>query len=219
MPEEPRLTERLLNQRHSRGSPSFTLPVCGRAHTPAGRSRRPPTQAPFAQKAYNFAMTARPETTQRKEARLAMRLTPGQDALIHDGFAVAGQSLSEFVTTAAVVRIQDTLADRRAFRFDHDAWAQFTALLDRPPSAFRSWQSCSSRLHPGTSEAATTTSDRAHRRHGALQLRRGVPRPPPHESATRQRPRRPQSRLRLYRRRHRPDRGLHHTLSYRGRPR
>lgn len=61
-----------------------------------------------------------------------MRLTPDQDALIRDAAAVTGQSLTEFVTTAAVARAADTLADRRVFRLDDDAWAEFSALLDRP---------------------------------------------------------------------------------------
>ena len=46
--------------------------------------------------------------------------------------AVAGQSLTEFVTTAAVSRAEDTLADRRVFRLDDAAWTEFAAILDRP---------------------------------------------------------------------------------------
>lgn len=73
-----------------------------------------------------------PEATRRKQARLAMRLTPDQDALIRDAAAVTGQSLTDFVTMAAVTRAEDTLADRRVFRLDEAAWAEFTATLDRP---------------------------------------------------------------------------------------
>lgn len=77
-------------------------------------------------------MTAAPETTGRKAARLAMRLTPDQDSLIRDAAAVTGQSLTDFVTTAAVSRAEETLADRRVFRLDDAAWAEFNAILDRP---------------------------------------------------------------------------------------
>ena len=77
-------------------------------------------------------MTALPEDTRRKHARLAMRLTPDQDALIRDAAAVTGQSLTDFVTSAAVTRAEDTLADRRVFRLNDAAWAEFTAILDRP---------------------------------------------------------------------------------------
>jgi uncharacterized protein (DUF1778 family) len=61
-----------------------------------------------------------------------MRLTPAQDALIRDAAAVTGQSLTEFVTTAAVIRAEDTLADRRVFRLSDVAWTDFAAILDRP---------------------------------------------------------------------------------------
>ena len=63
---------------------------------------------------------------------MAMRITPDQDALIRDAAAVTGQSLTEFVTTAAVARAEDTLADRRVFRLDDAAWTEFADLLDRP---------------------------------------------------------------------------------------
>lgn len=61
-----------------------------------------------------------------------MRLTPHQDALIRDAAAVTGQSLTEFVTAAAITRAEDTLADRRVFRLDDAAWTEFSAILDRP---------------------------------------------------------------------------------------
>ncbi len=77
-------------------------------------------------------MTAAPEAAPRKDARLAVRLTPDQDSLIRDAAAASGQSLTDFVTTAAVSRAQDALADRRVFRLDDAAWAEFTAILDRP---------------------------------------------------------------------------------------
>jgi len=77
-------------------------------------------------------MTTMPEATRRKDARLAMRLTPDQNALIRDAAAVTGQSLTEFVTAAAVTRAEDTLADRRVFRLGDAAWTEFAALLDRP---------------------------------------------------------------------------------------
>src|SRR5262245_36334921 len=84
----------------------------------------------LAQQAYSRGVAE--QHTGRKQARLAMRLTPEQDALIRDAAAVAGQSLTDFVTSAAVLRAEDTLADRRLFRLDDLAWADFTAILDRP---------------------------------------------------------------------------------------
>jgi len=86
----------------------------------------------FVQQAYSDSMTTMPEATRRKDARLAMRLTPDQDALIRDAAATTGQSLTEFVTTASVTRAEETLANRRVFRLDDAAWAEFAAILDRP---------------------------------------------------------------------------------------
>ncbi|MDR0489385.1 MAG: DUF1778 domain-containing protein [Propionibacteriaceae bacterium] len=77
-------------------------------------------------------MTLAHDTGQRKDARLAMRLTPDQDTLIRDAAAVTGQSLTDFVTTAAIVQAENTLADRRVFRLDDSAWTEFLAILDRP---------------------------------------------------------------------------------------
>jgi uncharacterized protein (DUF1778 family) len=53
---------------------------------------------------------ATPGTDRRKAARLAMRLTPEQDALIREAAGTTGQSLTEFVTAVAVARAEDTLA-------------------------------------------------------------------------------------------------------------
>ena len=70
--------------------------------------------------------------SRRKQARLAVRVTPHQDALIRDAAASSGQSITDFVTAAVVSRAEDTLADRRVFRLDDAAWAEFSTLLDRP---------------------------------------------------------------------------------------
>ncbi|MCB1029816.1 MAG: DUF1778 domain-containing protein [Acidimicrobiales bacterium] len=77
-------------------------------------------------------MTATSETSQRKAARLAMRLSPEQDALIRDAAAVSGQSLTDFVTSAAVARAEHTLADRRIFGLNDLSWKEFAIILDRP---------------------------------------------------------------------------------------
>lgn len=77
-------------------------------------------------------MTAIPDASRRKQARLAVRLTPDQDALIRDAAAVTGQSITDFVTAAVVSRAEDALADRRFFRLADVAWAEFTTILDQP---------------------------------------------------------------------------------------
>ncbi len=77
-------------------------------------------------------MTVAPSAPGRKEARLAVRLTPEQNAVIREAAAATGQSLTDFVTSAALVRAEDALADRRVFRLDEKSWDEFLAILDRP---------------------------------------------------------------------------------------
>lgn len=68
----------------------------------------------------------------KKQARLAIRLTPDQDARIRDAAAVLGQSLTEFVTSAALAKAEDALADRRVFRLEEADWRRFEEILDQP---------------------------------------------------------------------------------------
>lgn len=77
-------------------------------------------------------MTTTPNQRGGSKRASPLRLTPDQDALIRDAAAATGQSLTEFVTMAAVTRAEDTLADRRVFRLDDAAWSEFSAILDRP---------------------------------------------------------------------------------------
>lgn len=84
------------------------------------------------QQAYTLGMTLAQDTDYRKHARLAVRLTTDQDALIRHAAMETGQSLTQFVTTAALAWAEDTLANRRIFHLDDAAWTQFTELLDRP---------------------------------------------------------------------------------------
>ncbi|HEX4428663.1 MAG TPA: DUF1778 domain-containing protein [Frankiaceae bacterium] len=70
--------------------------------------------------------------TAPKEARLAVRASQEQDALIRHAAEVRGETVTEFVVQAAVAHARDVLADRRLFEVDDAAWAEFNAILDRP---------------------------------------------------------------------------------------
>ena len=48
---------------------------------------------------------------------------------------VARRSVSEFVLESALVRAEETLADRRRFGLDAERWTAFQAALDAPPRA------------------------------------------------------------------------------------
>lgn len=70
--------------------------------------------------------------TTTKDSRLHARLSSEQDALIRRAADVEGKSITDFTVEAAVDHARDVLADRRLFVLDDAAWAEFTAILDRP---------------------------------------------------------------------------------------
>lgn len=67
-----------------------------------------------------------------KEARIAVRLSSEQDALIRHAAEMEGTTVTEFAVQAAVAHARDVLADRRLFQLDAGAWTEFLAILDRP---------------------------------------------------------------------------------------
>ena len=68
-----------------------------------------------------------------KDARLNLRLRAADDDVIRRAAAQVGQSVSEFLTTSAVERAHEILADQREFAVDAATWDAFTELLDEPP--------------------------------------------------------------------------------------
>ncbi|MBU4186738.1 MAG: DUF1778 domain-containing protein [Propionicimonas sp.] len=67
-----------------------------------------------------------------KSARLAVRVTPADEALIRQAADEQGQTLTEFTVQAAVHQAKQVLADRRVFILSDQAWASFTVMLDEP---------------------------------------------------------------------------------------
>ena len=67
-----------------------------------------------------------------KDARIAVRLSSHQDALIRHAAEVEGISITEFTVAATISHAIDVLADRRMFTIDDAAWREFVAVLDRP---------------------------------------------------------------------------------------
>lgn len=68
-----------------------------------------------------------------KDSRLNVRIRDADNALIRAAADQTGQSISEFMTTSAVERAHDVLADQRSFILDEDTWDAFVEMLDRPP--------------------------------------------------------------------------------------
>ena len=75
-------------------------------------------------------MPARDSTQRRKELRLNLRASAGQDALIRQAVAV-GKNVTEFVLDGASTTAEHVLADRRRFVLDDEAWKRFMKALDR----------------------------------------------------------------------------------------
>lgn len=67
-----------------------------------------------------------------KASRLNLRLRASDDELIRLAAVQTGQSVSDFLTSSAVERAHEVLADQRAFVLDDATWDQFVALLDEP---------------------------------------------------------------------------------------
>jgi uncharacterized protein (DUF1778 family) len=67
-----------------------------------------------------------------KDARVAVRMTSEQEALIKQASEVEGTTVTEFTVSATVAHARDVLADRRLFSVSPSAFTEFLAALDRP---------------------------------------------------------------------------------------
>jgi uncharacterized protein (DUF1778 family) len=67
-----------------------------------------------------------------KEARLNLRLRSTDDQLIRHAAEQTGQTVTEFLTSSAIERAHEVLADQRDFVLDPESWDEFVALLDEP---------------------------------------------------------------------------------------
>ena len=68
-----------------------------------------------------------------KNDRIQLRVSDERRARYEAAAAVEGKSLTEFVTAAADIATEHTLADRRVFPLDDAAWEAFNGLLESPP--------------------------------------------------------------------------------------
>ena len=68
-----------------------------------------------------------------RTAKLDLRLSPEAKQKLQDAAMVAGRSVSEFVLESALVRAEETLADRSRFGLDAVRWKAFLEALDAPP--------------------------------------------------------------------------------------
>ena len=68
-----------------------------------------------------------------RTAKLDLRLTTEAKQKLQAAASAAERSVSEFVLEAALVRAEETLADRTRFGLDADRWRAFLQALDAPP--------------------------------------------------------------------------------------
>jgi uncharacterized protein (DUF1778 family) len=67
-----------------------------------------------------------------KEARIGIRTTKEQKALIKRGASVQGQKLTDFVLASAQEKAELVLADQKEFVLPAERWKAFVEALDRP---------------------------------------------------------------------------------------
>lgn len=67
-----------------------------------------------------------------KDARLNLRLNNDDGELIRHAADTLGQTVTEFLTTSAVDRAHEVLADQKQFVLDEDTWDRFVSALDQP---------------------------------------------------------------------------------------
>ncbi len=71
-----------------------------------------------------------------RTAKLDLRLSPEAKQKLQAAAESAGRTVSEFVLDSALVRADETLADRTRFGLDADRWKAFMEALDAPPRKF-----------------------------------------------------------------------------------
>ena len=68
-----------------------------------------------------------------RSAKLDLRLTPEAKRILAAAANATRRSVSEFVLESAMVRAEETLADRTRFPLNAERWKAFVELLDAPP--------------------------------------------------------------------------------------
>jgi uncharacterized protein (DUF1778 family) len=68
-----------------------------------------------------------------RTAKLDLRLAPEAQQKLQAAASASRRSVSEFVLESALVRAEETPADRTRFGLDADRWRAFLEALDAPP--------------------------------------------------------------------------------------
>lgn len=76
-----------------------------------------------------------PPTPATRSARLGLRTTPAQEAVLRRAAEVAHKSLTDFILDSACQAAEQTLLDQRLFMVSGAAYQSFLDLLDQPGQA------------------------------------------------------------------------------------
>jgi uncharacterized protein (DUF1778 family) len=68
-----------------------------------------------------------------RTAKLDLRLTPEAKQKLQTAAEAADRTVTEFVLESALLRADETLADRTRFGLDAERWTKFLEALDAPP--------------------------------------------------------------------------------------
>jgi len=71
-------------------------------------------------------------TNNARSARLGLRATPRQEAVLRRAADAAHKSLTDFILDSACLAAEQTLLDQRIFMVSGQQYEAFLALLDRP---------------------------------------------------------------------------------------
>lgn len=80
-------------------------------------------------------MTAIASSSAARSARLGLRATPDQEAVLRRAAEVAHKSLTDFVLDAACQAAEQTLLDQRLFMVSGSQYKVLMDLLERPEQA------------------------------------------------------------------------------------
>ena len=70
--------------------------------------------------------------TGTRSARLGLRTTPQQEAVLRRAAAVSNKSMTDFILDSACLAAEQTLLDQRLFMVSQDQALTLLELLDRP---------------------------------------------------------------------------------------
>jgi len=80
-------------------------------------------------------MTATASSPAARSARLGLRATPEQEAVLRRAAEVAHKSLTDFILDSACLAAEQTLLDQRLFMVSDSQYQALMDLLERPEQA------------------------------------------------------------------------------------